>query len=228
MKRLALNTLIILLVFASILSIYWGVKNKSHFSHSPYDDNIDVSETSDLTLDDSNVQVTFSDVVLSKQKETRELIVSTQEATVTATLENNLIKQLDIAALKKSQKVTYKGTGYFIVKLDNLTNKDILVDNDKKTVTIKIEEPQLKDIVIDPNKIKIGDTENGLLNWGKVKLTVADYNKIEKELLDQMDAKFNTTDNMKAAKTNALKMVKEVYEPVIKAVDNSYELKITF
>lgn len=41
-------------------------------------------------------------------------------------------------------------------------------------------------------------------------------------------AAFDTGDNLQEADDNALNMVKEIYEPLIHAVDSSYELEIAF
>ena len=65
--------------------------------------------------------VNFSDVILSDQNESRKLIVSVQKAMVATKLTDRLIKQLDI--LKKTQNVSYTGTGCFVVDLDNLRTR---------------------------------------------------------------------------------------------------------
>ena len=43
-----------------------------------------------------------------------------------------------------------------------------------------------------------------------------------------MEETFNTAENGQKADAIALQMVKEVYEPVIKAIDSSYELYVEF
>ena len=60
------------------------------------------------------------------------------------------------------------------------------------------------------------------------KLTVADYNAIEKDLKIRMEEKFNSAENAQKADDIALKMVKEVYEPVIKAIDSRYDVQVEF
>lgn len=230
-KKGIYNLLILLLLIGIAASLIYGhfsKKGAAANTENPIEDNLELSDSDVLQLEDSKVRVSFSEVVLSPQNETRELIVSTQEATVSTNLEDRVIQQLDISALKRSQTVTYTGTGYFIVNLNTLTEKDIRVDDKNKTVTIQIEHAKLKDIVIDPDKVEIGSVKKGLLALGKLEITVNDYNEIEQELKDRMEATFNTGDNLQEADDNALKMVKEIYEPVIHAVDSSYELVITF
>ena len=170
----------------------------------------------------------YAEVIIGKQEETRKLIVSTQEATVSMELTDKLIKQLDFDFLKKTQTVSYPGKGYFVVDLDNLTRENIIEDKQNQTITIQIDHAYLQAIEIDPNKIMIDEVKEGLLARGDIELTVKDYNSIEKELRDRLEEKFNTIENGQKADTIALEMVKEVYEPVIKAVDSSYELYIEF
>ncbi len=222
MKRV-LNLAVLVLVIAIIAVVAYGMIEKDKI-----DDEQELTDSDFLQLDDSKVRVNFSEVILSPQNETRELIVSTQEATVTADLEDRVIKQLDIDALKRSQSVNYTGTGYFVVNLNTLTEKNITVDDVNKRVIIQIEHAKLKDIVIDPNKVKVGAVKKGVLALGNLEITVKDYNQIEQQLIDKLKAKFNTGENLQEVDDYALEMVKEIYEPVVRAVDISYTVVVTF
>ena len=174
------------------------------------------------------MEVSFSDVILSRQNETRKLIVSTQNGTVTTKLTDRLIEQLDFDFMKKTQNVSYTGTGFFVVDLDNLTAASVAVDKDKKTVTIRIDHAYLQAIEIDPNNIIIDDVKEGLLARGDIKLTVADYSAIEQDLRSRLEKNFDTAANGQAADELAVKMVKEVYEPIVKAIDRRYSVVIQF
>jgi len=74
----------------------------------------------------------------------------------------------------------------------------------------------------------VDEVKKGLLAWGNLELTMKDYNVIEKELRNRLEIKFNTAENGQKADETALRMVKEVYEPVIKAIDNSYDVVVEF
>lgn len=94
-----------------------------------------------------------------KGEETRKLIVSTQEATVSTELSDRLIQKIDFDFLKKTQKVSYTGTGYFVVDLDNLTKQNIVWDKENKVITIKIGHAYLQAIEIDPDKIIVDEVK---------------------------------------------------------------------
>ena len=130
--------------------------------------------------------------------------------------------------MKKTQTVNYTGKGYFVVDLDKLTKDSIVVDKDKKIVTIKIPHSYLQAVEINPNDIVIDEVQEGLLARGDIELTLRDYNTIEKELRTKLEESFNTVENGQQADDIALKMVKEVYETPIKAIDRRYSVIVEF
>jgi hypothetical protein len=227
-KNKMLNIVCYVLAGAIVVTLLWGLVNGKHVFKDNYDDGIEQIDLDTIYLNGSKVEVDFSEVIIGTQEETRKLIVSTQEATVSTELTSELIRQLDFNFLKKTQKVSYTGNGYFVVDLDNLTKENIIQNKQKKQITIKIDHAYLQAIEIDPEKIIIDEVKEGLLARGDIKLTVKDYNAIEKELRNRMEEKFNTAENGQNADKIALQMVKEVYEPVIKAIDSSYELNVEF
>lgn len=227
-KNKMLNIVCYVLAGAIVVTLLWGLVNGKHVFKDNYDDGIEQIDLDTIYLNGSKVEVDFSEVIIGTQEETRKLIVSTQEATVSTELTSELIRQLDFNFLKKTQKVSYTGNGYFVVDLDNLTKENIIQNKQKKQITIKIDHAYLQVIEINPEKIIIDEVKEGLLARGDIKLTVKDYNAIEKELRNRMEEKFNTAENGQSADKIALQMVKEVYEPVIKAIDSSYELNVEF
>lgn len=227
-KNKVLTIICYVLAAAIALTLRWGLVNGKHVFKDTYSDGIEQVDLDTIYLQGSKVEVDFSEVIIGTQEETRKLIVNTQEATVSAELTSELIRQLDFDFLKKTQKVSYTGKGYFVVDLDNLTKENIVQDKQEKTVTIKIDHAYLQAIEIDPEQIIIDEVKEGLLARGDIKLTVKDYNAIEKELRNRMEEKFNTAENGQKADAIALQMVKEVYEPVIRAIDPGYELYVEF
>lgn len=194
--------------------------------HMRISDGIEPIDLDALSLRSGGVEISFSDVILSTQNETRKLIVSTQSSTVSARLTERLIKQLDFDFMKKTQNVTYTGTGYFVVDLDHLSAADVTEDHSGKTVTIRIGRPYLQAVEIDPKHIIIEDVEESLLARGDIRLSVADYAAIEQDLRSRLEEKFDTAANRQAADALAVKMVKEVYEPIVKAVDRRYSVAV--
>ena len=228
MKQRGWDVACIILFLAVVGVFLWGIMKVKQEDSDEYDDGIVQVDLNTIYLEGSDVKVDFSEVILGQQQETRKLIVSTHEATVSTQLADSLINSLDFDFLTKTQKVSYFGTGYFVVDLDNLTAANIIQDAENKTVTIRIGHAYLEVVDIDPEKVIVDEVKQGLLAWGKIKLTMNEYNEIEKELINRMEEKFNTAENGQLADGIALQMVKEVYEPIVKAIDPEYSVVVEF
>lgn len=227
-KQKRLNVTAGVLAVLLIGVVVAGLVRGNNPLHMEVADGIEQIDLDTIYLKGSGVEVNFSEVLLSDHEESRKLIVSTQRGTVTTELTDRLIKQLDFGFLKKTQSVSYTGTGYFVVDLDNLTASNIIEDKEKRTITIKIDHAYLQAIEINPNNIIIDEVKEGLLARGDIELTVADYNAIEKDLRSRLEKKFDTAANGQAADDLAIKMVKEVYEPIVKAIDKRYSVIVEF
>ena len=228
MKRNALSIFCLILLAAIIGMLIWSRNNTITVFNETYNDGVKQIDINSIYLESSRVEVDFSEVLLGNQEETRKLIVSTQETAVSTELSDKLIQKIDFDFLKRTQKVSYTGTGYFVVDLDCLTKESIVQDKENKIITIKIGHAYLQAIEIDPDKIIIDEVKKGLLAWGDIELTVKDYNIIEKELRSRLETKFNTAENGQKADEIALRMVKEVYEPIVKAIDSRYSVVVEF
>ena len=227
-KEKLLNVIAGILAVLLVAVVGWGLTRRSDPLHMQVSDGIEQIDLDTIYLQSSGVEVDFTELILADPNETRKLIVSTQNGTVTTQLTDRLIRQLDFDFMKKTQNVSYTGTGYFVVDLDNLTAANVIEDKEKKTVVIRIDHAYLQALEIDPNNIMIDEVKEGLLARGDIKLTVSDYKAIEKDLRSRLEAKFNTAANGQAADELALRMVKEVYEPIVKAVDRRYSVIIEF
>ena len=228
MKKGILLGISAMLLLASLMVLIWGVSKKRTLFREAYSDGVEQVDLNTIYLGSSEVEVNFSEVLLGKQYETRQLIVTTQQATVSTELSESLIGKLDFDFLKKSQKISYTGQGHFVVDLDELTKECIVDDKEKKIVTIKIPHTYLKTIEVDPNKIIVGVVQESLFARGNIELSVSDYKEIEKELVRRMREKFNTSEQGQIADATALRMVKEIYEPVVKAIDKEYSVVVEF
>ena len=229
MKKTRLYSILcaILLVAIAVVLI-WSRSVKSDENELTYEDGIEQLDLDSIYLKDSGVQIDFSEVIIGSENESRKLIVYEQEATVSTQLTDSLIKKLDLDWLKKTQKVSYTGKGYFVVDLDKLTKNDVVEDKSKKQITVKIEHAYLEAIKINPEDIIIDEVKESFLAKGDIKLSVEEYNIIERELKTKLEEKFNSASNGQEADDIALKMVKEVYEPIVKAIDSGYSVLVEF
>ncbi|MBR2929513.1 MAG: DUF4230 domain-containing protein [Oscillospiraceae bacterium] len=223
-----LNIIAGTLALLLLVVLIWGVAHRSDSLQVSVDDGIGETDWDTIDLNNSGVTVDFAKIILSHQNESRRLIVSTQTGTATTKLTDRVIEQLDFDFLKKTQNVSYTGTGYFVVDLDQLTAANITENKSEKTITIRIGHAYLQAIEIDPNDIIIDEVQESLLARGDIKLTVADFNAIEKELRTRLENTFDTESVRRAADQTALRMVKAIYEPIVKAIDSRYSVIVEF
>ena len=227
--KLKLISCFVLIIATVVLVVVFGfIKKPNNDTQTSSENSIDELDSNTIILDDSGIRVTFKDVILSQPNETRKLVVFEQEGTTEFPLSKNVIEKINWKALQKTQTVTYTATGHFVVDLDKLTEESIVDDKEHKVLTIKIEHPHLDSIDIDPDKIIVGDKKNGVLAFGDLEMTVNDYVQIEKGLQKKFKESFDTTANGQEADELALKMVKSIYEPVVKAVDRDYTVQVVF
>ena len=222
------NIIVVVLAAILVVLIVMGLNLDSKTTYAEESDGIEQIDLDTIYLKNSDVEVNFAEVILSDHEETRKLIVSKQRGTVKTELTDKVVNKLDFDFLKKTQSVSYTGTGSFVVDLDKLTAANVIEDKNKRTITIRIDHAYLDTIEIDPNNIIIDEVKEGLLARGDIQLTVSDYNAIEKELRDRLKEKFNTAANGQEADAIALKMVKEVYEPIVRAIDHRYSVIVEF
>ena len=228
MKKKLWNILCIVVLAAIMIITLWGVIHKKNQAKDDFSDGLEKLEADVIYLEGSRMEVSFSDVILSNQNETRKLIVSEQEGTVSTLLTSRLIQQIDFDFMKKTQTISYTGKGYFVVDLSHLTKDDVIEDKEHQTIRILIDHAYLETVDINPDDIIIDEVKESLLARGKMKLTVAEYNEIERQLRQKLELQFNTPENAQEADDIALKMVKELYETVIKAIDPTYQVVVGF
>ena len=82
MRKRILNISCIVVIVLIIGIIIWYNNQTLLTFEESYEDGIEQIDLNTIHLNESGVEVNFSEVILSKQEETRKLIVSTQEAMV--------------------------------------------------------------------------------------------------------------------------------------------------
>jgi len=227
-KRTILNCICLALIIAIVAVVIVGIVGSAEIVTGTFDDGLGDINLDSISLKDSDVEVKFSDVLITNQKESTELIVYEIDGSVSTELTDKLIDFIDLEILKKTKTISYSAHAAFIVDLAKLNKYSIVQDNKNNTVTIYIPHPMLESYGIDPEKIEIAATKEGLFNRGEIKLTVSDYKDLESTILKKINEKFDTADNVRRADASALKMVRAVYEPVVQAIDSRYNVIVEF
>jgi len=168
----------------------------------------------------------FSDVIIEQFHKESELVVRSVETSVSVDLKQTGLFDIDL--LNKTQTVIYKGTGRFYVDLSMLGEHSIRMDNADSKIIIEIPHTELAEIEIDPDKFTFEETEKGLLAFGELKFTAKEYNSLETECKKRIRQAVDIAENYRAADERAIEEMTKIYDPIVKAVDDTYRVEIVF
>lgn len=226
MKTKIANSALILSIILIIFVVIIGIINKNSDNEitttpfeSKYDDDY-VYHVNSKTIAD------FSEPIIQQFAKESQLVVSSVDASINVQLKQTGF--LDIGALNKTQDIKYKGTGRFYIDLSGLSEESIDLDEETKTITVSIPHTEMLPIEIDPNCFESEDAKKGFLAFGDLKFTPKEFNDLEVECKTKITKAVNTKENRLKADENAIDEIIKIYEPIIKAVDDSYSINVIF
>ena len=188
-------------------------------------------EDHDLTLINHRIfgykTADFAEAVLGKEERLKKLEVYSREVSDVSTLtQAGLFKA---KAFSKYQYITYKGKAVYTVDLSGLTEKDIALDEETRTVTLTVPEPVLEPINIPSENIQFGDVQKGsVFAFGDIKLTPEQQAEVETSAKSRMEEKLKTEKAADDARLAAEHSIWEIFQPVISNMSSKYKLKVAF
>ncbi len=188
-------------------------------------------EEHDMTISNNGVlgytAADFAEAILGEEKELRKLEVYSREVSDVVTITRaGLFK---IKAFSKYQYITYNGTATYTVDLSKLNEDSISLDEENKTVVVKVPAVTLEPINIPSENIQFGDVKkNTILAFGDIKLKPEDQAKVETEAKNNMMKKLEEEAAADDAKKAAEYALWELFQPVVSDVSAEYTLKIEF
>ena len=126
------------------------------------------------------------------------------------------------------QEAKYFGQAEYTVDLSQLSEKDFIVNNEQKILTVRIPYAVLSPINILNDKTQFKDTEKGWLGPKEVKMTSEELNKIMLEIEDKMKAQLIDENIMEKANEEAKVVVAELLTATIQAVDPEFTVVVVF
>lgn len=184
----------------------------------------------DLTLENNGflgfTAADFQEAIVGKATQKALFIVDEQELSVESTITQAGL--FGWGALEKNQAVIYAGTAQYTVDLSKLSSKDIKVDDESHTITVEVPAVELHEVAFNPDKTIIGDSSNGLLAFGKVKLDMEQQQAVETEAKAKLEAKAKEEVCFNKAREYAKYSLRDFFETTIESVTNSYKVKVNF
>ena len=187
-------------------------------------------EDHDLTLINHRIfgykVADFADAILGDEEQLKKLEVYSREVSDVATLtQAGLFK---IKAFSKYQVITYNGKAIYTVDLSGLSADDITLDEETKTVTMKVPAPVLEPINIPSENIQFGEVEKQAFAFGDIKLTPEQQAEVETQAKERMLKKLKDENVMEDAKKAAEHSIWEIFQPMISNLSSKYTLKVEF
>lgn len=208
-------------LIVGIIFIYNEIKPKANPEIEPV-------ENHDLTLENDGIfgytAADFEEVILGEATRQKQLIVDEQEVSVTSTITDSGLFNLGV--FSRVQNETIYGTGEYTIDISEIDKSDIEFDEENYTVTIHVPYPELHNVIFDPSKTQIGDTEKGWLAFGEIKLTNEQRKEYEVKAIEQLTERLNEKDCFDKAERFAKLSAYEVYQPLVSSVSPAYKVEI--
>ncbi len=218
-----LKGLIVGVVVGLLLGTVFGMKNSLLGSVET------TKESADELLDETftgYTAVDFKNAVLGEASQHQELIVMEQPLEISTTITKAGLGNLSI--FSKVKNISYSGTGVYTVDMKDIDEDHITVDEEAKTVTVKIPHTVLQYVNIDYDKVEFEKTDKGLLAFGDLSLTTEQQNELDKSIQSAMKEKLETKELLEKADEFATMKTWEIFQPLITAVSSEYKVEMVF
>ena len=120
----------------------------------------------------------------------------------------------------------YEGDAQYSVDLSQLSEEDFVVNNDLKTLTVRIPYAVLSPINIPADQIKFRDVKKGWAAPKDIRLTAEENTQLTMQVHDKMKAKLIDENIIAAANENAKTVVAELLSATVQSVDPEYTVVV--
>ena len=168
-------------------------------------------------------EIDFQNALLGDPVAKQELIVMEQPVEVESQISQALA---NISLFQKTKVIHSVGTGVYTVDMSRVSSDKIAVDMDARTVTVTIPHAALQYINIDPTKTEFEDTQNAILAFGELKMTLEQEELLDISIQEAMREELETDAQFAMADEYAKAQVYEVFYPLISAISDEFALDI--
>lgn len=124
------------------------------------------------------------------------------------------------------QDIVYEGDAQYTVDLSQLSEEDFVVNNELKTLTVRIPYAVLDPINIPADQIKFRDVKKGWAAPKDIKLTTEESAQLMIQVTDKMKAKLIDDNIIAIANESAKTVVAELLSATVQAVDPEYTVVV--
>ena len=165
------------------------------------------------------------DILIGENRETKELKVMEQDFEDVHEVTSAFLN-LDI--FRKTQKIHYFGTATYTVDLNEISEDDIIIDKEAKTITIVIPHAEMDQLSIDYEKTVLEEVDHELLGWGDISMTMEQFTVFQQNMQSNLEKAAKDKQFYSEADKKAEKAVLEIYQKALKELNPEYNIKVVF
>lgn len=120
------------------------------------------------------------------------------------------------------QDIVYTGDAQYTVDLSQLSEEDFVVNNELKTLTVRIPYAVLEPINIPASQIKFRDVKKGWAAPSDIKMTAEENTQLMIQVNDKMKAKLIDENIIAVANKSAKTVVADLLSATVKSIDPEY------
>ena len=225
--RLLTLAAVFALIFVSILLLRSCPAEESRFVDSVAGQIEEEMAANHIVLSAKTGRRTVADfqepIVLTHGKDSR-LIVHTARLSETISIASEGLGGWEWTS--SYQDIVYEGNAQYTVDLSRLSDADFVVNNELKTLTVRIPYAVLSPINIPADKIKFQDVKKGWAAPKDIKLTAEENAQLTMQITNNMKAKLIDENVMAAANENAKIVVADLLSATVKSIDPEFTVVV--
>lgn len=226
-RRLIVLAALFALIFASIFVIRCFPQKESTFTDNVANQIAQEMEENHIVLSSNIGRRTVAEfkepIILTHGKDSR-LIVHTAHLSEIISIASEGLGGWEWTSAY--QDIVYEGDAQYTVDLSQLSERDFSVNNELKTLTVRIPYAVLSPINIRADQIKFRDVKKGWAAPKDIKLTAEENAQLLVQVTDKMKAKLIDDNIIAVANENAKTVVAELLSATVQSVDPEFTVVI--
>ncbi len=226
-KRLSVLAALFVLILVSILVLRSFPAEESAFVDTVASQIEQEMEENQIVLSAKIGRRTVADfkdpIILTHGKESR-LIVHTAHLSETISIASEGLGGWEWTSAY--QDIVYEGDAQYTVDLSQLSESDFIVNNELKTLTVRIPYAVLSPINIPADQIKIRDVKKGWAAPKDIKLTAQENTQLTIQVNNKMKAKLIDDNIIAVANRSAKTVVADLLSATVHSIDPEFTVVV--
>lgn len=227
LKRALALALLFALIIACIFLIRRSLTKESEYVDSVADQIVQEMEENQIVLNVEGGRRTvaeFKDPIIMMHGQESKLIVHTAHLSETISIASEGLGGWEWTSAY--QEIEYEGDAQYTVDLSQLSEEDFVVNNELKTLTVRIPYAVLEPINVPSDQIKFHDIQKGWAAPKDITMTPEQNAQLMIQVGEKMKAKLIDENIIAEANESAKSVVKELLSTTVWSVDPEFTVVV--